>query len=160
MPDSEQSNQDRLIAEILARSTSPQWPEARKEWVLSEIYREKEPLTCLCGFSPIQDICILRNRINGNLALLGKLCADRFSSFEASGIFSGLQSISCEPARPLNKAATLFAHARRWITDWERDFLFDTARRRRLSLRQLSKREEINRRILARTTNTFKNRRP
>lgn len=61
----------RLIQEILARSKSNNWDEAKTEWKLIEIIEAEEPETCLCGHYPIIELCELRNTLNGKGAVVG-----------------------------------------------------------------------------------------
>jgi hypothetical protein len=152
----EQSNQFRLVQEIIIRSVSKTWEEAKPEWDLKLVYREDEPLTCLCGHEPINEICVLRNRRNGNSAEVGNVCVTKFLGLESDLIFSGLRRVAKDPDKALNKAATNYAHEQGWITDWERDFCLDTNRKRKLSVKQVMKRAEINRLVLVKTTNTYR----
>jgi hypothetical protein len=154
----ERGNRFQLFDAIIARSVADNWEEAKREWDLVEIYREDEPLTCLCGHTPIIEICILRNRLKAATAIVGNVCVNRFLGIESEQIFEGLRRIHKEPEKGLNAAATLYAFEKRWITKWEKDFSLDTNKKRKLSDRQEAKRTEINRRVLARTTNRFKNR--
>ncbi|MGD2122913.1 MAG: hypothetical protein PVJ76_14265 [Gemmatimonadota bacterium] len=51
-------------------------------------------------------------------------------------------------SKALNGAATEYAFERRWIDDWERGFCLDTARKRKLTEKQLHMRRRINRKVL------------
>jgi hypothetical protein len=154
----EQSNQFRLFEEIITRSVAKTWDEAKLEWDLKDVYREDEPQTCLCGHMPIIEICVLRNRRNGNQAEVGNVCVNKFLGLESDLIFDGLRRIAKDERKALNKAATEYAHKQGWITDWEKEFSSTTNRKRKLSEKQALKRSEINKRVLAKTTNTFKQR--
>ena len=156
---SEQSNQFRLFKEIVTLSTAKIWEEAKLEWDLKHVYREDEPLTCLCGHTPIIEICVLQNRRNGNYAEVGNVCVTKFLGLESDLIFSGLRRVAIDASKGLNEAATNYAHEQGWISAWEKQFSLDTNRKRTLSAKQTLKRREINQRVLAKTTNTYKNRR-
>jgi hypothetical protein len=147
-----------LFKEIIARSIADNWEEAKREWELVEIYREDEPLTCLCGHTPIIEICVLRNRLNSGTAIVGNVCVNKFLGIESELIFDGLRRISKNPDKGLNAAATLYAFEKKWINEWEKNFSIDTNKKRKLSGKQQTKRDQINRRVLARTTNKFKGR--
>jgi hypothetical protein len=151
----EQSNQFRLFREIIALSVAKTWEEAKREWGLVDIHREDEPLTCLCGHTPIIEICLLRNRRNNNSAIVGNVCVNKFLAIESELIFAGLRRIAEDSTKALNGAATIHAHEKGWITDWEKTFSLDTVRKRKLSEKQQRKRAEINQRVLVRTTNTL-----
>jgi hypothetical protein len=156
----ERGNRFHLFDAIVARSMADNWEEAKGEWDLAEIYREDEPLTCLCGHTPIIEVCVLRNRLNAGTAIVGNVCVNRFLGIESERIFEGLRRIHKNPDKGLNAAATLYAFEKVWINKWEKDFSLDTNKKRKLSLKQLAKRDQINRRVLLRTTNTFKSRKP
>lgn len=152
----EQSNQYRLVTEIIARSVSKNWEAAKLEWDLKSVYRETEPSTCLCGHSPIIEICVLHNRQNRNTAEVGNVCVNKFLGLGSELIFSGLRRVAQDAGKSLNEAATNYAHLQGWITDWEKKFCLGTIRKRKLSTKQEQIRAEINRRILAKTTNTLR----
>lgn len=154
----EQDNRFQLFREIIARSVADNWEEAKREWDLVEIYREDEPLTCLCGHTPIIEICVLRNRLNAGTAIVGNVCVNKFLGIESELIFEGLRRVNKDPDKGLNAAATLYAFEKGWINEWEKNFSLDTNKKRKLSDKQQVKRDQINRRVLARTTNRFKQR--
>jgi hypothetical protein len=154
----EVGNRFQLFKEIIDRSVADNWEEAKREWELEEIYHEDEPLTCLCGHTPIIEICVLRNRRNGNDAIVGNVCVNKFLGIESDLIFQGLRRIQEDISKGLNAAATLYAFEKKWINGWEKDFSLDTNKKRKLSDKQQAKREQINRRILMRTSNRRKQR--
>jgi hypothetical protein len=155
----ERSNQFRLFKEIIALSIATTWEEAKAEWDLKNVYREDEPLTCLCGHTPIIEICVLQNRLNKNWAEVGNVCVTKFLGLESDLIFSGLRRIARDKDKALNEASTSYAYEQGWINEWERDFCLSTMRKRSLTAKQALKRAEINRLILAKTTNTYRSRR-
>jgi len=63
-------SQYKLATEIIALSGAKQWDEAKPEWELIDIYQSKTPRTCLCGHSPIIEVCILHNKATGKMASL------------------------------------------------------------------------------------------
>lgn len=148
----ESSNASALAAAIIARSVSSQWQQAKHEWILDQVYRQDEPDTCLCGHYPIIEICVLRNRHNGNLAVVGNVCVKKFLGLPSDLIFQALKRVAKDPDKPLNEAAVSHAFAKQWINQWEHDFCLDTMRKRSLSDKQMAKRRQINLQLLARTT--------
>ena len=54
----------KLSKGIIALSQASKWSQAKLEWQLDHIYKEEEPDTCLCGHYPINEICILKNKLN------------------------------------------------------------------------------------------------
>jgi hypothetical protein len=65
--------------------------------------------------------------------------------------FLGSERVGRDDSRALNPEAIEHAHQRGWINNWEKDFYLDTWRKRALTPRQLAKRQEINRLVLANT---------
>lgn len=154
----EHSNQFKLFKEITALSVARTWEEAKLEWDLKHVYREDVPQTCLCGHTPIIEICVLQNRLNGNFADVGNVCVTKFLGLASDLIFSGLKRISKDGNKALNEAAINYAFEQGWINEWEKTFCFNTMRKRKLSIKQAAKRAEINQLVLAKTTNTYKKR--
>lgn len=152
----EQSNKYHLFKAIIELSVAKTWEEAKLEWDLKCVYCEDEPLTCLCGHTPIIEICVLRNRFNGNIADVGNVCVTKFLGLESNLIFSGLKRIAKDGDKALNEAGTNYAFEQGWINEWERDFCINTMRKRSLTAKQVMKRAKINCLILTKTTNTYK----
>jgi len=151
-------SENQLTTEIIARSVASTWEEAKLEWTLKEVYKEREPLTCLCGHFPINEICVLHNAQNGEEALVGNVCVKKFLGLPSDKIFAAIRRITEDETNALNAEAIDHAHRSHWINDWERTFCFDTCRKRRLSEKQMSKRIQINRAVLARVVNQLGNR--
>ena len=137
-----------LSAEIVALSTARQWDKARLEWSLEAVYFADEAETCLCGHFPIIELCILRNRSNQAEATVGNHCVKKFMGLPSDKIFGALKRIKRKEDAALGPDAIEYAHRRRWMNDWERDFYFDTWRKRSLSVAQSDKRAQINRKVL------------
>jgi hypothetical protein len=138
----------KLIREIIERSEADNWDEAKPEWELAEVYDQREPDECLCGHFPINEICILRNRKNGRLAKVGNVCVKKFLGLPSDRILKGLRRIVVDDSKALNVAATEYAYERGWIDKWERGFCLDTARKRKLTQKQLHARRRINQKVL------------
>jgi hypothetical protein len=144
---------DLLAREIIARSVADNWPLARREWDLADVYFCRDPLgTCLCTHFPIVEHCLLVNRENGNRAVVGNVCVHRFFGLPSEAIFKGLRRIAGDQTRSMGEAAVEHAHQHGWMNDWERSFYLDTCCKRRLSPRQLAKREQINLQVLVRAS--------
>jgi hypothetical protein len=141
----------RLSQEIIRRSNASTWPAARQEWTLEKVFIQSQPSRCLCGQFPIKEICVLKNRLNGNRAEVGNVCVHQFLGLPSRKIFLALERVGRDDSRALNPEAIEHAHQRRWINDWEKDFYLDTWRKRALTSRQLAVRQRINRRVLANT---------
>lgn len=137
----------RLAEAIISLSVAETWDLAKQEWALATVWVTDEPGVCLCGHRPIFEHCQLVNLSNGNLAVVGNVCVTRFLGLPSDKLFAALNRIADDPRRALNADAIAFAHDRGWLNDWERDFYLDTWRKRKLSPRQLAKREQINAKV-------------
>lgn len=141
----------RLTQEIIHRSQAKTWDEAKLEWQLVEVYQQEEPDTCLCGHFPINEICVLRNKRNQHTIEVGNICVKKFLGLPSEKIFQALRRIAKDESKALNAEAIQHAYERGWINDWEKQFYFDTMRKRRLSDKQLAMRKQINHLVLHQT---------
>jgi hypothetical protein len=139
-----------LKAEIVRLSVAADWDDAKSEWTLADVYRTDpdEPGTCLCGHSPILEHCVIQNQENGNTAVVGSVCVNKFLGIDSDKIFTAIRRIAGDLSRAVNAETIDFAHERGWINDWERNFYTDTLRRRKLTAKQRATREKLNRQIL------------
>lgn len=139
-----------LTAEIIQRSVSDNWDEAKLEWALHEVYEADEPETCLCGHFPIIELCILNNNFNGGFATVGNCCVKKFIGLPSDKIFQAVKRVRKNLSKALNAEAIAHAFQRGWLTAWEKDFYFDIMRKRNLTARQASKKQQINELVLQR----------
>lgn len=142
----------KLAKEIVRRSHADTWDRAKVEWHVEEIFRQEEPDTCLCGHFPINEICVLRNSVNGEIAEVGNRCVKNFLGLESGRIFQALHRIIKDDGKALNAESIQHAFARGWINAWEKEFYFDTMRKRNLTDKQLRVRKKINKRVIQRTS--------
>lgn len=148
-------NATKLTTEIIALSNSNTWELAKNEWVLSEVYEEDEPTTCLCGHFPIIEICVIRNKINGNETIVGNVCVKKFLGLPSDRIFSAIKRISKDNTKSLNIESIEYMNNRGWLTDWEYRFYCNTYNKRILSVKQMKSRENINQKLLRKSKNQF-----
>lgn len=134
---------------ILARSFSKDWDAAKLEWRLSHIYDVDEPEECLCSHFPIIEICVLINRRNGQTAEVGNVCVKRFMGIRSDKIFACVKRLRLDPDKAANAETIELLFEQNLINTWERSFSIDTRRKRKLSFKQLQKRQEINQKILS-----------
>ena len=140
----------KLTKEIIRCSVADVWWTAKTEWFLGSIgYASRdEPGTCLCGHFPIIELCFLRNRENGNQAVIGNCCVKKFLKLGSEKVFDAIRRIAQDPERSVNAETIALAAGRGWISDWEHGFLKDTWRKRCLSERQKTTRVKLNKKIL------------
>ena len=138
----------KLISEIISKSLSDTWEDAKKEWVLSNIYFAESPETCLCGHFPIIELCELKNNKNGNNATVGNCCVKKFIGLSSDKIFQAVKRIRNDSGKSLNAETLELALDNNWINSWEFDFYTDTLRKRKLTEKQMQKRNQINEKII------------
>ncbi|MBE0556316.1 MAG: hypothetical protein IH628_03705 [Proteobacteria bacterium] len=141
-------NFENLKREILSRSHAQDWEVAKREWHLVEISEADEPETCLCGHTPIIELCTIHNKATNTHVDVGNVCVKRFLGFRSDLIFSSIRRIRRDVTKSIGSDAIAFFFTSRVINNWEYDFLQDTFRKRNLSERQLAARRNINEKIL------------
>ena len=137
----------KLTAEIISLSQSDIWDKAKLEWALNEIYQAEEPETCLCGHFPIIEICVLRNKFNGNNATVGNCCVKKFIGLPSDKIFQAVKKVKKDNQKSLNAEAIEYGKNKGWLNQWEYDFYMDIMRKRNLSSKQLRKKIQINKKF-------------
>ena len=142
-----------LIPELLSRSHSKMWSDAKKEWQLKNIYYlDNEPQSCLCGHYPIKEVCVLINNITGSIAEVGNCCVQKFFSLDAnyklSSVFQSLKRISKDISKSVNLDTIRYAE---YLCIWNKkniDFYLDTYRKHKLSKKQSKYRQDLNLKLL------------
>ena len=146
---------DKLTENIISLSSSKIWDVAKLEWKLDEVYEAEEHEACLCGHFPIKDICMLKNKLNNNSAVVGNCCVKRFIGLPSDKIFQAIKRVRKDNKKSLNIEAVDHAYKKGWINDWENDFYIDIMRKRNLTERQLQKKITTNRKSEIGVTNEF-----
>lgn len=141
-------NFKQLKEAILLKSQATDWEVAKKEWKLVRIYEADEPDTCLCGHTPIIEICVLANTITGKYAEVGNSCVKRFLGLRSDLIFTGIKRIKADLSKSLNVDSTVFFFEQGIINDWEYKFQNNTLSKRNLTGKQMETRLKINRKVL------------
>ena len=141
----------KLVDEMLLISESATWDKAKYEWGLDYI-REGES-TCLCGHFPIKEICILKNKLNGEHCEVGNVCVKKFTDLPSNLIFGAIKRISKNIDKSVNLKTIAFAFDAKWINDFEFDFYSNIYKKRNLSDRQLALKKQINQIIIDKFSN-------
>jgi hypothetical protein len=142
----------KLIARIKGLSESSNWEEARNEWEFVSLRKVEVPSSCLCGHSPIVNICTIKNKLNGKETKVGNCCITKFNNENLSSnkMFSAINRVENDRSKALNKSIVNLSRGNKWINDWEQKFYLNTWRKRKLSTKQLDMRKKINDKILDR----------
>ena len=141
-------SRNKLVQGIIAKSVADNWGQAKLEWGLLNFYREDEPDTCLCGHFPIVEICELKNNMNGNIVVLGNCCAQKVLDLPANKIFRAINRVLKDIEKSLNAEALEHAYEREGLNDWERNFYLDIMTKRKLTVKQIKKKAQINQKVL------------
>jgi hypothetical protein len=138
----------RLFSEIIKLSEAKDWEDARKEWYLQEIFMDDEPQSCLCGHSPIIEICVIKNSKNAKTTIVGNCCITKFFGLPSNKLFSSIKKIRANITKSVSDKMILFAHEKKVINDWERGFYLDIIRKRNLSAKQMEIKKVINQKLI------------
>jgi len=135
-------SQEKLQQRIVELSESKVFGTARIEWEVSGVYeieQEEELETCLCGYPQIRHVCEIRNKQNGNTAIVGNSCVSRFLGPHNRAITEAVARIIKDQTRPLNAAVLDFLHERKVISPCDYEASIRSTRKRKLttSLREL-----------------------
>jgi hypothetical protein len=147
-----------LPERIEALSTT-RWPQAAAEWRLRSITMldpGDESASCLCGHTPIRELCRIQNRINQNETIVGNHCIQQFSKdSEGESVFSAIprifqacQRILEDVSHSANPELIEHAHRKGVFNDWEAQFYNDTWRKRSLSASQEAIKTKLNTRLI------------
>ena len=145
-------SQHKLITALLARSQSKVWWQAQLEWEFVAIYKGNGGDSCLCGHTPIIELCKLRNKLNHNNAIVGNCCVKRFLRLQTDLIFNAVKRIEKDSIKSVNLRTLNLAIREAWITEWEFDFYQRIHRKqfKNLTPKQASIKIDLNQKILRR----------
>ena len=160
----ESHNHARLVASLLPESVAKTWAAAQYEWELDRIkilrgfdsetgmLVEHGKGVCRCGHEPIVELCIIKNKENGNEAVVGNVCVKKFLGIDNGELFAGVRRIQRAITAAPNRNIIQYAWERKLIaTEADLALLHRTTRvpLSKLNERQVAKRVEFNRMILA-----------
>ena len=142
-------NEWKLREEIIAMSQADNFEEAKKEWILERVYKGLG--VCLCGHSPILNLCVLRNTKNNEKTIVGSSCVQKFIGIKTEHLFKSYELIVKNPEAYLDLLFIEYLFKHDVINEWEYEFLKSTFRKKFewLSEKQKDKRLQINRKIIA-----------
>ena len=136
-----------LTSGIVRLSQADEWESARKEWHLDHIYKTVRPMSCLCGHTPISNVCVLKNRLNKRTASVGNCCVKKFMGMPSDAIFNAVNRVAKDDSKSANIYTLKLALEKRIITQWEYDFYADTMNKRKLTSKQTASRKRINQKL-------------
>ncbi|HCL5581126.1 TPA: hypothetical protein N2N40_002554 [Citrobacter freundii] len=142
-----------LTSRITRLSQADEWESARKEWQLDRIYKTEKPMSCLCGHTPISNVCVLKNTVNRRTASVGNCCVKKFMGLPSDTIFNAVNRVSKDDNKSANIQTLKLALEKKLITRWEHDFYVDTMNKRKLTTKQTTTRKRVNQKLARLTKN-------
>jgi len=83
-------NHYKLFDEVLKLSVSQEWKTAVLEWSWERTYYvDYASENCLCGHD-IAECCVIKNKLNGNEAVVGNCCINKFMETDNDLIFQAI----------------------------------------------------------------------
>ena len=143
-------NFERLKEHIIPLSKANQFDDAKNEWRLVGVQIREEFDNCPCG-QPIKELCYIENQLNGNKTYVGNVCVNRFIGIDTGNLFAGLKRIALNHDANPNEDLIIHSLNLGYIYESEYHFLMQTRKKRKLSAKQLSWKQKINRRIIKQT---------
>ena len=142
----------KLIEEIIKRSKSNIWDEAKREWFFNnvEFANRSSKKTCLCGHYPIVELCHLTNRYTNEDVVVGNVCVTKFMHVDVpvAQIIPSILRIKDNLSNSINDKLLDVVIDKNLINDWEIGFYSDTIRKRKLSFKQEHVRKRMNSKII------------
>ena len=154
------SNWQQLRDSITALSRATTWRAAIKEWELMhiELLDNGEYQSCLCGKTPIVELCHIRNVKNGNEATVGNICIKKFTSDRETEnaslasvptIIDACKRILKNPkTASANEALIQYAYDQGLFSENDTEFYMDIKRKRDLSTAQANYKKSLNQKLL------------
>lgn len=148
----EGTNEYKLIQEIIDLSESKNYFQAFQEWDLIEVYnidaKHDDPLTCLCGHYPIYEICHIQNKLNGNKAIVGNVCINKFFETDADFIFKCVKRLKQDISKSMNQSMLDYALKKGYTLHWEYTFYCKRIHKRNLNEAEVRLKIKINTKVL------------
>lgn len=143
-------NEAKFKAAILGASISQIWDEAKAEWLLHFVYYDPaDNRSCRCEHSPINQICVIRNRRNSAIMEVGNVCVKRFLRLLSSRIFSVIKRLQSDVLKSLNPISLDLFKERGVIShSEEQEYLTYWRKRTTLTDEEKIQKLDINQRVL------------
>lgn len=141
----------KLSMEIIDLSKANNWDLAKHEWFLDHVYmipKRDEPEICLCGHYPIREVCIIKNKENGNTTIVGNCCVTKFIGINSNKLIDAIKRVKKDHRNSFNTDCIELALKKFLINKWEYGFYISIWRKKKLSKKQLDRKVIINEKIL------------
>jgi hypothetical protein len=119
---------------LINASESNIYSKAIEEWKLDHIYfcAKYGDENCICTHE-IQQVCIVKNKINGNKLNIGNCCISKFNIAGGKDTVKAIDSLKKDK---LNKSLILLAFELDLIDEWSKIFLLNIVRMKLLTEKQ------------------------
>ncbi|MDD3878151.1 MAG: hypothetical protein PHT69_16145 [Bacteroidales bacterium] len=139
----------KLTEEIIKLSNSQFWDKAKLEWCFEYAYYSEENETCLCGHSPIRNICVIKNTENENITEVGNCCINKFLGIkDANKIFTSIKKLKENISNSMSKEALVYLKSNNQLNSFEYSFYHSIIRKKILSDKQQDIKLKINRKFI------------
>lgn len=139
----------KLIEEIMKRSVSDNWNQAKLEWFFEYAYQDENFQTCLCGHNPIKNICVIKNTKNDDITEVGNCCVTKFMGIDdGKKIFGSISNLKKDILKSINPEVIQYLYDKKVIDDFEFKFYLNIHRKRILSTKQKDIKLRINKKFL------------
>lgn len=152
------SNFKLLIESLVSHSNTKEsdFTKLREEWELTDVLKQESWNECLCG-KEIKELCYIKNKFNNNVLIVGnecikKICPGGKFSTKTKQLFDSIRNLNKKGS--LNKLLINYCRDKEILNDWEYEFCLNTHSKRKLSDKQLEKKEAINTKILSKVSKT------
>jgi len=131
-----------LTSEVIKLSESKNWEEAKKEWKPFYIFNQPNN-TCLCSHHPITENIVMKNKTNSNEIIIGNCCIKKFWEIkDFTKYFKALKE------NRINQSVINISFEKKIINEWEKNFISNLWRKKKLTEKQILKFNGIKERIL------------
>lgn len=140
-----------LTQRILQESVHNSYWLCKEEWFLHSVWFDEAGSTCVCGKTGIKKICILQNKFNKKMLLVGSCCTEKVLGIPTDNLLKRLKMISKDLTQALKKLNHVTMFFRKGVISCsDYDFYINTHKKRpdSLSTRQLTWRVAINKKII------------
>lgn len=136
---------------IIALSNAEIWDDVKTEWKVFNVFDAGQVSeNCLCDH-PIRYVAVMENRYTKKKIFAGSTCVKSFFEISINFLFTEIKKIQNDTSYLLEQRAFNILLNGIGLTDWEKTFysdMIETQNIYRRSPKQLSKIEEINKKII------------
>lgn len=141
-----------FIEKIIEFSVNQEWNIAKTEWKLS--YIKQEDNKCVCG-KAIKNCCVMFNKINKNITIVGTDCVLKFIGIDYTILFKIQKLLTEDISNKITKKNINYLLEHQFINKWVFDFYISISSQKGLSQKQYACLLKINREILQKLNATI-----